>query len=433
MTRAASNKFVTVGFTADWYQDKPATIARILIFADVISMTRAFALTNLIELLLVGLFILNGSLRKNFVASLSDPRVLLVMCFWGWVGLACSWGQAPWDERLADWWSWRKLILVPICFSLFGLAHQKKQFAYTIIFVSALYMVFSWLGFYEVLTLDRDPAHLLENHSTQGVMFAGSSFLCILIMRITKSSWVKWLLCLMMIGFWLNIIVVVTGRSGYLFLIVGLTALAGLLVQKARVFNAALVLVVSTLVVFMSPNVQENVNKALSEASMTINNQERATSMQATSLGIRVVMWANTLELIKDKPIFGSGAGSFKHDYAGLDNVRSGNGWSAAVTDDPHQQYLHIAAEYGILGLALFILAVGAWIYSVLSLSPDELRLNVFAIAAAVILIGTFANGFSNGHFSAFVEGRFVWITTSVFMAGSLFKPINWRFFRSNS
>ena len=73
-----------------------------------------------------------------------------------------------------------------------------------------------------------------------------------------------------------------------------------------------------------------------------------------SSIGIRLVMWNNTLEMIQDKPFLGSGAGSYKYDYQAT--VEGVNGWRGGFTDDPHQQYLHIAAEYGLVGLMIFLL-----------------------------------------------------------------------------
>ena len=43
----------------------------------------------------------------------------------------------------------------------------------------------------------------------------------------------------------------------------------------------------------------------------------------------------------------------------------------------------------------------------------------IFYVAGIAVLLGTVANGFANGHFSAFVEGRFFWISVAAFLAGT--------------
>ena len=81
--------------------------------------------------------------------------------------------------------------------------------------------------------------------------------------------------------------------------------------------------------------------------------------------------------------------------------------------DDPHQQYLHIGAEHGLVGLFLFFLAIGCWLLTKVPKRP------IFFVAGIAVLLGTMANGLANGHFSAFVEGRFVWITVAAYLAGT--------------
>lgn len=117
--------------------------------------------------------------------------------------------------------------------------------------------------------------------------------------------------------------------------------------------------------------------------------------------------------MIEAKSFFGSGSGTFIFDYS--DIAKHGVGWHSIATDDPHQQYLHIATERGLLGLLLVILAVSSWLFS----SVDKSQR--YAIAAFGNLRGTVANGFANRHFSSFGEGRLVWILVAAFLAGSSF------------
>ena len=74
--------------------DKAIFVARLLILAIVISMTRAFALVSLLELALCLLFVCNSKLRSVFTGALSDIRVSLTMLFWVWVFVATLWGDA---------------------------------------------------------------------------------------------------------------------------------------------------------------------------------------------------------------------------------------------------------------------------------------------------------------------------------------------------
>jgi len=48
-----------------------------------------------------------------------------------------------------------------------------------------------------------------------------------------------------------------------------------------------------------------------------------------------------------------TGSGSFADAYA--ETVKDQTDWRAQKTDDPLQQYLHIWAKHGIIGLFIFL------------------------------------------------------------------------------
>ncbi len=385
--------------------------ARLLVLGIVVTMTRAWALTNLFEVLLVCITFYDASLRKKVLSSFNDVRVSAVFLFWFWVAFSMSWSEAPIAERLGEFWSWRKLILVPICFALFERDADKRLLMVTVVAICSVYMVATWLGYFNLVELDRVPKHYLENHATQGVLFGACSLFCILL-ALQNSNWMsRCLFFLLVAGFVANILLISTGRSGYLFLVV-ISGYSAFFWAKCR-FKATVLPLLAGLgavcIILATLFINETTNREINKAFTDI--ETAYTSEQLTSLGIRIVMWTNSLALIENKPLLGSGAGGYKYDYGAL--VAGQDGWRSKVIDDPHQQYLHIAAEHGLLGLFFFILAFGGWLFSKVP------RTQIFYVAGISVLLGTAANGFANGHFSAFVEGRFFWISVAAFLAGT--------------
>ena len=114
--------------------------------------------------------------------------------------------------------------------------------------------------------------------------------------------------------------------------------------------------------------------------------------------------------MIKNKPILGSGAGSFEIDYSEIAESRS-TGWRAGRSNDPHQQFLHIAAEYGLVGLILLAAFLGSLTY--------RLRIDFSSIFGVSILLGFCATSLFNGHLNSLVEGRIFWILVPLFLSGS--------------
>lgn len=64
-------------------------------------------------------------------------------------------------------------------------------------------------------------------------------------------------------------------------------------------------------------------------------------------------MWGNTLDMIADHPVFGVGPGGWKRHYPIYDQGTMIRRNTAPAS--PHNDYLWIAAEYGLLGLGCYI------------------------------------------------------------------------------
>lgn len=373
-------------------------LAQYLVVGILITSTRWFALTSLFEALLLSLILCSSHLRSGYSESLKDVRVLLSLFFLAWIFIAMSWGVAPYGDRLEEVWSWRKLLLVPAVFMLFKEVGAKKSMNFVFILTCAGYMVGSWLGYLGFVSLDRDPAHFLENHSTQGVFFSVAAFMCVVNLMRSKSNVFGILGYLfLIIGFVTNILMVLTGKSSFVFLISVLFA-AGMLIggKFARLF--AILLVVIGMVFLASV---ENTRDRIGEAIYQLKTVD-SPSIHGSSMGLRIVMWRVTLKMIADKPFLGSGSGSYKYDYA--KHINELVGWQKFVSDNPHQQYMHIWAEQGIIGLVIFLCVIISWTWY-----PPDLPKSYYWIAIG-ILIGTSLNGFANGHFSSFSEGRLFWI-----------------------
>lgn len=397
------------GILRSFSEDRWVLAAQLLMLLNLVAMTRAFALVSLIEFLLWCLFLFYSPLRAAFLESFSDIRIKLVFAFWGWVAIATVWSPADFGLRFEEVWSWRKLLLFPMAWVLFRDPRLKRAAVFTLIVTAGIYMFFSWAGYLGYVSLDRAPSQLLENHATQGIVFASMSLLMLIMMKTdTLPIWVKLVFCLLIAGMVTNIIYVLTGRTAYVALLLLAPYGAWLVASRLKWLSAAVVLVVISLALYNSDTAKYRVGKGLKEFETTISGEAKS----YTSMGIRWVYWENTLRMIAANPILGSGSGGFSEDYAHI--VADDEGWRATLTDDPHQQYLLIAGEQGLVGLALFLAVLVAML---ISRGDDSNRLGALGI-----LMMTALNGMFNGHFGSFVEGRLFWIMTGVLLSAT--RPI---------
>ncbi len=78
---------------------------------------------------------------------------------------------------------------------------------------------------------------------------------------------------------------------------------------------------------------------------------------EATSSGLRLEFWRKSLQLLAAAPVFGHGTGTVLDLFRKL--ASEGDGASANVTDQPHNQTFQIAIQLGFVGAALLF---GVWI-----------------------------------------------------------------------
>jgi O-antigen ligase len=150
-----------------------------------------------------------------------------------------------------------------------------------------------------------------------------------------------------------NIAFVATGRTSLVVFAVllvvfgaqrrGWRGVAGVLVVGAVLAAAAWT---------FSPYLRSRVLSLIDEVQLYETQQTK------TSSGYRLEFWKKSLGFIETAPVFGHGTGSteemFRRASAGA------TGMSAVVTSNPHNQYLLIAIELGLVGVTLLIAMWGA-------------------------------------------------------------------------
>lgn len=113
--------------------------------------------------------------------------------------------------------------------------------------------------------------------------------------------------------------------------------------------------------------------------------------------------------MIAKNPVLGSASGGFSTEDSKI--VVDAEGWRAIVTAGPHQQYLLIAGEHGLVGLGIFLAPLSTFLIS----QGDDL----YRLGAIGVLMMTALNTMFNGPFGAFVEGRFFWIMSGILLCST--------------
>jgi O-antigen ligase len=200
-----------------------------------------------------------------------------------------------------------------------------------------------------------------------------------------------------------NVVFVAYARSAYLALAVtSLVATLGIARQRARIAAVGALIVVMCSAIWLSPLISQRIERGLQEI------RETNTSAVITPMGIRPVMWEISALIVRDAPLIGHGLGSFPEQYRRVVTQRY-TGWKATLTADPHNQYLMILAEAGLLGLVSF-----AWF--LFSALRQRVRGAFGVIGIALLLAWSLTSLFSS-HFHTFNEGHLIAMLLGVCLA----------------
>jgi O-antigen ligase len=306
-------------------------------------------------------------------------------------------------------WGWRKFLMLPIAASIFMNApHAKQNLINSFWFICLILVIYSFTILISpaMQLSDKHSAGIVvRNHATQGLFFAVAVIIAAAnTMNVKFPNWLRIISGLTVPLFITNIAMVATGRSGYVALIVVTISFIFLYftkvspLKKVMLCMAGVALLVGILV--STPTSQQRIELAKQEFASEVDQTKE------TSIGYRLTFWKNTIEMPPKYALLGTGTGSFEKAYA--NQVEGKSGTAGVVTGDPHNQYLKILIEHGILGLTVFL--------SILLLLLRQPITNPFRAIGVASLLAIATTSLFNSHFSTFNEGQFIWI-----MAGAMF------------
>ena len=130
----------------------------------------------------------------------------------------------------------------------------------------------------------------------------------------------------------------------------------------------------------------------LNKSRLTVAERALSTFEVAAdpSINTRFLMWKVSFEMIKDKPIFGLGIGTFKYHYLDYQsdylidypNYIRNSGKAA----EAHNEYLQIAAEIGIIGLISYLSIILTFYYIVYQYFEKEHDKNKLLIIFGILV-----------------------------------------------
>ncbi len=340
------------------------------------------------------------ALWQQPLAFSPNPVAQTALALWLWMLLGVSYSLANTGAALLHLSHYLEFLYLPILLWVFREARWQRLGMHCFmigILVILLGSYFVWLTGIPLGKATADNPVVFKNYITQGILFCMSAVLLFWYWQ----QYPRWrtLTVLVLVLLLFNVLFIGQGRTSYVIVLVLLLWFGfrwlgwrGLLLA---LLGASLLL---SAAYQFSPSTHHRIQEIWDNIQGFHPDQPAN-----TSVGYRLEFYQHSLKLIAQRPLWGTGTGGFAPAYAALTA-----GENRIASDNPHNEYLLIAVQWGIPGTLLFALFIGV-------LARYSVRLEAFALPAQglliIMLVGCLFNSlwldFTEGHTFAYFIGLF--------------------------
>ena len=310
------------------------------------------AADNILLYLALTALLLGGRYRHKLRIITSNPvamAALLLVCALMLGGL---YGHAAWSDVQHYLRKYAPLLSIAFLIPLFQ-DKPSREYALTgFLLAMGLTLLLScviatgWFADRAWFQGTVDNAFVFKLHITQNIFMAFFAYALALKARSTVRLDLRLVYGFAALLAAYNVLFMVQGRSGYVVLAVLWLYFCFRWLRWKGLAVAGLVgFGVATMGYFVSTNLHERVNLVIQETAAW-KPGHAATS----SSGLRMDYYTNSLKIIRDHPFLGVGTGGFALAYT--EKIK---GTKSAPSNNPHNQYLLMTAQLGIVGLGLML------------------------------------------------------------------------------
>ena len=350
--------------------DVPATSwqTRFAVFAAFLggfAIPVSTALENIAVALLLLVFLVTPSFRRELPNVIHQPFVAACLIFYAVLLLASGYSSVGFGETGRMLLKMRDYLLVPVLFAVLLSREARRAlligFA-TGTFLSVVISVGLAAGGAHALNMmaelsmkPGDPLFLavpgdwmvFRTHTYHNLfaLMLVAGLLALHLNKALSGKW-RWIAAAVFGVCLLDIMFLVQGRTIQL---LSMLILALVLVlwdrRKGLILAVCSGIVLLPTLYFVSGNIRNNLNTIGSNVNAYEQGQKE------TSVGFRLDFYKNSLALISEKPLLGHGTGSFTAEYRRLTGYANSN----LATNNPHNDYLWLGVEQGVLGIAALL------------------------------------------------------------------------------
>lgn len=336
--------------------------------------------------------------RDDLPEVMRKPAAYLPVALVAVGALGMLWADASWAERSRGLSGFLKLLVLPLLFLQFRRpANAHWALIGFLVSCAALLLIstasFLWPGFV-LWSWTKAPGIPVKDYLSQAALFTVSAFILLYMTRkacLSRRPPLAILYAAVATAFILNISFVATSRTALL------TVPVLLLLFTAKFFRwkgicavTAAAVVLAGLVWTSSDYLRSRLGNLSNEVTIYQTTDKR------TSAGERIEFWRKSAGFVAEAPVLGHGTGAMRSLFARV--ASSGDGASSLISTNPHNQFLAVAVQVGLLG---GILLIAMWASHAMLFRGGGLAAWIGLVIVAQNVFGSLFNS----HLSDFTQG----------------------------
>jgi O-antigen ligase len=332
------------------------------------------------------LSLLGSHWKSTFKNIISAPLACVALGLYAAVLLSYTYSSAPFGEKIKFISAYRELLFIPFLLCFLNGFNRLKKDAALIFFVFIMVVIgFSTANFLAhsfhltpFLIAPPNDNYIFHSHIIQNVMSTLAVLFLLIHAKSNRIFSVKWWVFLTVAAIGIaNILLMVQGRTGHMTLIACCFIFVLCTFNKKTKLFILFAIVAALLALLSTKNPFNDVVKRT-----TTEVQVYEKTREATSAGARIEFWKHAITRIKEKPLVGHGAGSFRSEYAAHIQKNNLPGFWPG-THHPHNEFLFLWHDSGLLALLLFVGLIAALLWQAHRTENTDTKTMRYGIAAS--------------------------------------------------
>jgi len=354
-------------------------------------------------------WLLSGDFRNKWERIRTNPGALAALALFLLYGIGTLYSPVPWNEALAGWGKYHKLLYIPLAVSLLDDTVWRRRAADAFFWGMLLILALSylkWLGIVPHVDIGQGY-FVFKGRIAHNIFMAFAAYLAL--ERALQDRPRRWLwagIALLAAG---NVLFLVNGRTGQVILPVLLILFIGRHWGWRALVGTAAAGAMLMVTVLAIPSLRDDLQQLrLLHIQQELQDHQSSGSVQ-TSSGQRMEFYRGALSLIREHPLFGWGTGSFRSAYA---DYATRNNLTNPHVPNPHNEYLLTTQQLGLAGLAVLLLMGGLQWRAARRIDPVDAG----SLQALILTIGI--GSLFNSLLLDAGEGKFYCLMAGVYLSG---------------